>query len=279
MVDKKWKLLKLHNWDYLTDVMEDRFLSIAMQAALEAGEIIAKYFGKKHKFKYKNEDKSDFATQADLESEQKIIEILIKNFPTHSILAEESGRDDKKSEYTWVIDPLDGTYSFSIGFPYFAVSIGLLKDNKPVLGALYHIKEDKLYTAQKGKGAFMNGQPIKVSSRNNLPQAAIVVDLGSKPRRLPKIEMYILPLIKELGHIYSIGSTALGMVLTACGVGDGTVAQAWVWDFVAAAIIVEEAGGKVTDFKGEEIDWSQDRLNVLASNDLIHDQIVEAIKK
>src|SRR3989344_6854960 len=117
----------------------DNFLKVAKEAALEAGEIIAKYVGKKHKFKFKNEDKSDFATQADLESEQKIIQIITKNFPTHNIIAEESGRVSKDSEYTWVIDPLDGTISFAAGMQYFAVCIGLMRDKKPFLGVIYNI--------------------------------------------------------------------------------------------------------------------------------------------
>ena len=100
---------------------EDNFLKVAKEAAIEAGGIISKYFGKKHQYKFKSEDKSDFATQADLESEQKIIQILTKNFPDHNIIAEESGVVDKGSEYTWVIDPLDGTISFAAGMPYFAV--------------------------------------------------------------------------------------------------------------------------------------------------------------
>ena len=258
---------------------EDNFLKVAKEAALEAGQIIAKYFGKKHKYKFKNEDQSDFATQADLESEQKIIEILTKNFPTHNIIAEEGGRTDKSSEYTWVIDPLDGTYSFSIGLPYFAVLIGLLKKNEPILGVAYHVSTEELYTAQKDKGAFVNGKPIKVTSQDVLFRAGMIIDFCSKPRRTPKIDLYIVPLLKEVGHVHSIGSTALGMVLTAKGIEDAMVAQAWIWDFAAAFVIVKEAGGKVTDFEGKELDWSKDRLNVVASNGLIHDQILETLKK
>lgn len=258
---------------------EDNFLKIAKQAALEAGEIIAKYFGKKHKYKFKNEDKSDFATQADLQSEQKIVEILTKNFPTHNIIAEEGGKTDKNSQYTWVIDPLDGTISFAAGMPYFAVSIGLLKQKKSILGVIYHVSTKELYWAQLGKGVFLNDKKIAVSKKDQISAATMALDFGHLKRRAPKVDLYILPLFKVSGYIYAVGSASLSMALVGKGVQDGSVIQAWIWDFAAGAIIVKEAGGTVTDFEGNEPDWTKDRLNIVASNGLIHDQILGALKK
>ena len=258
---------------------EDKFLTVAKQVALAAGKIIAGYFGQKHTFNFKNKDKSDFATQADLEAQGKIIEILTKNFPEHNLIAEENVRINNNSEYAWVIDPLDGTFSFSIGMPNFAVSIGLLKNNEPVLGVIYYVIADELYYAQKGTGAFLNDKKIQVSKKDNLVSASMVVDLGHSSSRGPKIELYILPLSAKLGQMYSIGTTAGALGLVAKGVQDGNIAQAWIWDFVAGAIIVREAGGRVTDFEGKEPDWSKDRLNVLSTNGLIHDKILEALKK
>lgn len=258
--------------------MEDKFLEVAKQAALEAGKIIAGYIGKKHKYNYKNEDKSDFATQADLESEQKIIQIITKNFPNHNIIAEESGQVDKNSEYTWVIDPLDGTVSFAAGMPYFAVSVGLLKKNIPILGVIYHVVTKDLYWAKVGKGAFVNGKPIKVNQKNELSSANIVMDFGHKHRRLPKIDLYVKPLMKEAGYIYAIGSSVMSLMLVARGIQDGMIAQAWTWDGVAGTVIVQEAGGKITDFSGNPIDWTNPRLSIVATNSLIHDQILEVLK-
>lgn len=259
--------------------MEDDFLKVAKQAALEAGKIIAGYVGKKHQYNFKNEDKSDFATQADLKSEQKIVEILTKNFSNHSIIAEERGKTDKNSEYTWVIDPLDGTFSFSIGMPFFAVSIGLMKKNLPVLGVIYHVSSGDMYSASLGKGAFINGKKIHVSGKDDLFHASMQVDFGHKKRRAPKIDLYIVPLLKALGHIYSVGSASMCMAQTARGIQDGMIAQAWIWDFAAGSVIVKEAGGKVTDLAGKEIDWTSDRLNLIASNGLIHNAVLEVLKR
>lgn len=143
--------------------MKDKFLKVAKQAALEAGKVIQKYSGQAYQKNIKHKDVSDFSTDADLEAEEKIVGILTKNFPDHNIIAEESGKKNKGSKYTWVIDPLDGTLTFSLGIPYFTVSIGLLRDNKPFLGVIYNVSFENLYWAQSGKGSFLNGQKISVS--------------------------------------------------------------------------------------------------------------------
>lgn len=258
--------------------MEDQFLQIAEQAALEAGKIIAQRFGKEHQYNFKDGDLSDFATQADLLAEEKIVKILAENFPSHNIIAEEKNKLKNDSEYTWVIDPLDGTISFAVGMPYFAVSVALLKDNLPILGVIYHVAQNDLYWAQKGKGAYLNGQALAVSSKKDLTGAVVAMDFGHKKKRLPKIDLYIMPLLKQAGYIYSIGSSVMCLGLVAKGIQDAAVAQAWIWDFAAGAIIIAEAGGKVTDLEGNEPDWTKERLSVVASNGLIHDAILEALK-
>lgn len=257
--------------------MEENFLKIAKQAALEAGEIIAKHFGKKHQYKFKNKDKSDFATLADIESEQKIVQILTKNFPKHNIIAEENNKINKGSEYTWAIDPVDGTFSFAVGVPYYSVSIGLLKNNQPILGVIYNVSMKLIYWAQLNKGAFLNGKKIQVSSRDNLEEAAASLDFGHRKKRQEKTNKYITPLITKVGYIYSFGSAVATLGMVGQGILDVYVNEAWIWDFAAGVVIVREAGGKVTDFEGKEPDWSQDRLSILVSNGLIHDQILEAL--
>jgi len=159
--------------------MEEKFLKVAKQAALEAGKIISKYYGSKYQYNFKNEDNSDFATQADLESEEKVVEILTENFPDHSIIAEEKTRIEKQSEYRWAIDPLDGTFAFSIGVPYFCVSIGLIKNNKPILGVIYQPALNNLFYAQVGKGAYLNDKRIYASKRDKLDKCAVVLDFGA----------------------------------------------------------------------------------------------------
>ncbi len=259
--------------------MEEDFLKIAKQAALEAGEIITKYFGKEHQYKFKNKDQSDFATQADLRAEEKIVKILTQNFPEHNIIAEEGNKINKGSEYTWVIDPLDGSISFTYGMPYYGVSIGLIKDGKPILGVVYHIKFNELYWAIQGGGAYLNGKLIHVSTKEKLNEAGVVLDTGHRQKRQLKIDLYVTPLITKVGYAYSLGSAVIVLGMIASGILAGTVNQAWIWDFAAGTVIVREAGGRVTDFEGKEPDWSKERLNIVASNGLIHNQLLEILKQ
>lgn len=259
--------------------MEDNFLEVAKKAALEAGKIIIKYSGKKHKLSIKNNDVSDFATIADTEAERIITKILTTNFKDHSVIAEEGTRINKASEYTWLIDPLDGTISYNAGLPYFSVSIGLLKDNRPILGVILDVSSDNLYSAQTGKGTYLNGKLINVSRQSFLDKAVVDLDFGHRSRRQQKIRNYVNPLATKIGYLYSFGPAAGILGLISKGLFDGYVVQGWNWDFAAGAVIIREAGGKVTDFKGNEPDWSKLRLSIVASNGLIHDQILEVLKR
>lgn len=258
--------------------MEDQFLKVAKKAALEAGKIIQNYSGQVHQKTTKHEDLSDFATEADSASEKIITKIIQQHFPKHNIIGEEDGKIDNGSEYTWVIDPIDGTFSFEIGYPSYGVSIGLLKENEPIVGVIYQVATSELYSAQKGKGAYLNDQKISVSSRDKIEEAAVVLDTGHMQKRSAKFDLYIKPLFYKVGYPYSIGSAVGCLSLIGKGVFDGVVNQAWVWDFVAGAVIVREAGGRVSDFEGNEPDWSKERLNIVASNRLIHNQILEALR-
>lgn len=258
--------------------MEDTFLKVAKQAAIEAGKVIQKYsnqFGEKI---IKGGDKSDFVTQADLEAEKIIVKLLSDNFPSHSIVAEEGGGVNKKSEYVWMVDPLDGTFAFSRNIPYFSVSIGLLKDNKPILGVINLVEFKELYWAEKGKGAFLNGKKINVSDKQTVEEAAGVLGTGHIQTRQPKIEIYINKLINKIGHPFDFGSAAAALALVAKGTLDLYVSQAHPWDFVAGAIIVREAGGRVTDLQGNEPDWMKERFSIIGSNGLVHDHILEILR-
>ncbi|MBI2338480.1 inositol monophosphatase [Candidatus Daviesbacteria bacterium] len=258
--------------------MEDQFLKIAKQAALEAGKVIQKYSGKEQHKNIKHGDPTDYVTEADIEAEKTIVKILTTSFPDHNMLGEEQTKIEKNSKYTWVIDPLDGSISFGSGVPYFSVSIGLLEEGIPVLGVIYNVSFKQLYWARKGQGAFLNGKAIQVSQKNNLRESVSSLDFGHNVKRQYKLDLYVNKLITKMGYIYSFGSAvaSLGMV------GDGTldlyVNYAYPWDFVAGAVIVREAGGKVTDFEGNEPDWTKERLNIVASNGLVHEAILEALR-
>lgn len=268
-----WRMKRWYNY-----WVEDDFLKVAKKAALEAGEGIQKYSGQIYQKNTKHDDVSDVVTDADLKAEEIIVRILTKNFPDHSIFAEENGKKDKGSKYTWVIDPIDGTISFTHGVPYYSVSIGLLEKNVPVLGVTYNVSFNQLYWAVKGKGAYFNGEKIHVSNINALEEAACSMDFGHRKRRQDKIERYINPLINKVGYPYSFGSGVATLGFVASGILEAYVCQAWLWDFVAGTVIVREAGGLVTDFEGQEPDWTKERLNIVASNGLVHNQIIEALR-
>ena len=262
--------------------MSDIFLNVAKKAALEAGKVISKYSGGKLDRKIKKNDSSDFATKADLEAEKVIIKTIKDNFPDHNIVAEEGTNIDKKSEYTWAVDPLDGTLSFAVGVPSFTVSIGLLKNNEPIVGVIYHIADNDLYYAQKDKGAFLNNmltsKKIAVKKKDDLESAIVSMDFGHKRSRLQKFNEYGLPFIPKVGYIYSLGSGALALAYSAKGVFEAHFHIGGLWDILAGTLIIREAGGRVTDFKGQELDFSKERFSIIASNGLIHDQILEVLR-
>lgn len=257
---------------------EEIFLKVAKEAALNAGKIIEEYFGKKQKIYIKG-NISNFATQADLDAEESIIKSISANFPDHKIISEEMGENNNHSEYTWVIDPIDGTTGFEANLPFFVVSIGLLKKSELILGVIYWVSQNKLYYAQKGKGAYLNGKRIRVGKTKDLKQALIGFDFGHLNSRQRKHQNYFKPLMYKVRYPYVIAAVALLMALVAEGSLDGYCGDANIWDYAGAAIIIKEAGGKISDFQGEEIDWTKKRLQIATTNGLIHDELLEALKQ
>lgn len=253
---------------------ESIFLKVAQEAALEAGKAILR-FSKEELHVTTKAHVNDLATQADLESERIIIEILKREFPHHSVLSEEKGEDAKSSEYKWVIDPIDGTTAFTFGFPFFAVSIGLLKDNQPVLGVIYVVGADDMYWAEKDQGAYVNGVQISVSKRSNPKQAALFISLGNNPdTRVERFEKRIKPFVQNSRFIYMIGAVATEVAFVTRGFGDCVISKTKVWDIAAGAAILAEAGGTITDWEGNEIDWTNQSIEWIASNGSIHNEIL-----
>jgi myo-inositol-1(or 4)-monophosphatase len=253
-------------------------LEAAREAALKAGEITLSFRGKSLGTIEKGRI-GDFATKADLASERAILEILQKSFPKHSFKSEEIGLIDNGSEYLWVIDPLDGTIVFKSGLPFYAISIGLLKDMRPILGVINLPGMRSLYWANKGKGAYLNGDPIKVSEESDLKKSLICAELGYEKDRKAVITKSLLPLTLKSRYTPIFGCTAFDLALVASNVLEGCVHTAYPWDFAAGAILVEEAGGQVTDQKGKPVDWSKDWMDVFASNGLIHNEVLSIIQQ
>lgn len=254
---------------------DSKFLEVAKKAAIEAGKIVKKYSRAELQLHNKGHF-ANFATQADLESEAKVLEIIKENFPEHNIIAEEGGGVENNSEYTWAIDPIDGTIPFVSGFPVYSVSVGLLKNNKPFVGVINQIGTGELYWAEEGNGSFVNGKEITVSKNKSLDNALIALDFGHKDRQ-NKLKKFFEPIVDKIRQPFCINASAVVMAYVARGYFDGSFQPAHIWDFAAGSIIVLEAGGKISAFDGGEVVWKKD-MELAASNGLVHEELVNAFK-
>jgi myo-inositol-1(or 4)-monophosphatase len=248
-----------------------------VEIAKEAGEVIRDGFGKNFLVEYKT-NVANLVTEIDKKSEEKIINFVKKEFPTHSILAEESGRHGTASENLWVIDPLDGTTNFAHGLPIFSVSIGVLRNEEIVYGVIYDVMRDALYSTEKGSGAFCNDRRLHVSTNADLKKSVLVTGFPYNIDENPDYaaERFVA-FLKEARAIRRLGSAAIDMCYVAEGVFDGF----WEvslnsWDMAAGKILIEEAGGIVTDFKGLPINIFQKQI--LATNGRIHNKMIDVLK-
>jgi len=245
--------------------------------ARQAGAILMEGFGNVRHIQQKGA--IDLVTEFDKRSEEIIISVIQKEFPDHAILAEESGQNNTISEYQWVIDPLDGTTNFAHGIPIFSVSIGLLKNNSPIVGVVYDPFRNEMFSAELGHGATLNNHPIHVSSRKDLGQAVISTgfpyDLRTNPRNNFAQFIHFQLRTRSVRHL---ASAALDCAWTAMGRLDGY----WEfgvkpWDIVAGTLIVREAGGRVTSVVGNENFLSDD--TILVSNGLLHEQMLRVLRE
>ena len=249
-----------------------------IQISHEAGEIVRNGFGKNFGIEFKTNE-ANLVTDIDKASEKHIKEFIQKKYPAHSILAEEGGEIKKDSEYQWVIDPIDGTTNFAHGLPIFSISIGLQKNGMTVSGVVYDVMQNITYAAEKGGGSFADSQRIKVSNNDNIKHSVLVTgfpyNISDNPENA--LEKFTA-LTRASRGIRRLGSAALDFCYVAKGVFDGF----WEvylnpWDICAGKLIVEEAGGLVTGFLGEEINIYTRRI--LATNGKIHDKMMEFLKK
>ncbi len=247
-----------------------------IQISKEAGEIVREGFGKNFSIEYKT-NASNLVTEIDKKSEALIIDFINKEFPGHSVLAEESGEHGTSSEYHWVIDPLDGTTNFAHGLPIFAVSVGVQKNGETICGVVYDVMRDEIYSAEKGSGSFRNGMKLKVSSNDNLRKSVLVTgfpyDIAENPDHA--IERFIASL-KAARAVRRLGSAAIDFCYVASGVFDGFwEVHLHPWDICAGKLIVEEAGGLVTNFYDEKINIYSKQI--LATNNLVHNPMIQLL--
>lgn len=252
-------------------------LEVAIKASLEAGEILEKYFETEILKEFK-EDKSP-VTIADKESEEIIKNIIIEAFPTHSILGEETGLTDNKSEYKWHIDPIDGTRNFANGIPIFAVSIALEYKGEVIVGAVYNPPTKNLFYAEKGKGAYLNNKRIFVS-KDEINQAMVTVSTSKKEidQKLYRELLHDFPGGRVVRSVRDIGCAALDLAYVARGGFEANIQLGLsTYDFAAGVLLVQEAKCKITKLDGSP--WMFPDNYFIVSNGVFHDVLVEEVKK
>jgi myo-inositol-1(or 4)-monophosphatase len=252
----------------------------ASRIAMQAGALLRDYYHKGVATEYKGD--VDLITEADRASEKLIVERLHAVFPGHGVYGEEGTRSQLESEYRWYIDPLDGTTNFAHGFPVFCVSMGLERraaslpkseDGEIVAAVIYDPLRDELFTAEKGKGAFLNGSTIHVSRTRVLAEALVATGFPSHKRHdNPNIHFYQQFTLRSHG-VRRAGSAALDLAYTACGRVDAY----WefnlnAWDTAAGALLVTEAGGTMSRYDGSS--FRLDSKEILATNGLLRDEML-----
>ena len=253
-------------------------LEIAKAAAVAGGEVLAGYF--RQGVVMRTKQACDFVSDADVEAERAIADVISKAFPHHAILGEEERKADISAEHLWVIDPLDGTTNFAHDIPHFAVSIAYYYRGEPIVGVVYNPARTDWFHATKGGGAYSGETRLSVASHTSLSQS--LVGVGFYVDRTAMLEptlASIRDLFAEQIHcIRRFGSAALDLAHVATGLyGAYFEYQLSPWDFAAGRLIVEEAGGRVTNCRGEKL--LLERSSILASNSLLHDAVQKIVGK
>jgi myo-inositol-1(or 4)-monophosphatase len=252
--------------------------STLLKATKAAGLLIKEYAEKGFSINQKD-GLNNPVTEADLASEDLIISIIRAEFPDHHILTEEAGNLPTDSNYKWIIDPIDGTVNFAHLIPLCCVSIGIEKDGEVIMGAIYNPFIDEFYFAEKGKGAFCNDKPIGVSAQKNVSLSCLVTGFPYTYVEEPNGALEVFARFVRAGvSVRRLGSAAMDLCWVACGRFDGYFEQSLKpWDSAAGFLLVNEAGGKVTNFKGEP--YSPYDKKIIATNGTIHDELFEWLHK
>jgi myo-inositol-1(or 4)-monophosphatase len=247
------------------------FSETAAEIARESGAIIKKYLDQKIGFELKGE--FDLVTEADRTSERLIVERLRAHYPSHAIVAEEGGGQQGSSEYRWYVDPLDGTTNFAHGFPAFNVTLGLERAGELIAGVVFDPLRNEMFSAERGAGAHLNGQRIRVSKVPTVESSLVATGFPSRKRH-ENVNIHFYYQLAMLSHgVRRAGAAALDLAYVACGRLDAF----WEfglnpWDVAAGVLLIEEAGGKCSDMRGAKVDLRGAHL--LADNGTVHEEIL-----
>jgi myo-inositol-1(or 4)-monophosphatase len=253
-------------------------LKTTLLNAVEAGAKELRNFFNNPDLKISNKEGiNNWVTEADHAAEKAIFEVIQKEFPNHFILSEETGEISTDSDVKWIIDPIDGTINFASGIPICCVSIGVEKNGEMILGAVYNPFINELFFAEKGKGATLNGKKISVSTKKVLLNSCLVTGFPYTYLDMENGPLQIFErLIRKGVPVRRLGSAAIDLCWVACGRFEGFYEhKLCAWDSAAGYLIVEEAGGKVTDMKGNK--YSPYQHQIVATNGLIHDDLVAVV--
>jgi myo-inositol-1(or 4)-monophosphatase len=255
-------------------------LNFAIQTAQEAGRVLAEKFGRAS-LAVERKGEIDLVTEADLAAERLIVERVRSYFPRHSILTEEAGevlRDERPSEFKWIVDPLDGTTNYAHGYPCFCVSIALERAGEIVLGVVHDPTRDETFAAERGEGATLNGRRARVSATEDLGRAMLCTGFPYDVRERTEFARHFTNFIMSAQAVRRDGAAALDLAYVACGRFDGFWEEGLrPWDVAAGKLIVEEAGGRVTHYDGSPFHIYTPPI--AASNGLIHDEMLGVLTK
>jgi myo-inositol-1(or 4)-monophosphatase len=256
--------------------MWEKETSVAARAAVESGKILNNMFGGKTGIEKKGE--IDLLTEADILSENAVMEIINKNFPRDAILTEESGEHGRESDRLWIIDPLDGTTNFAHSFPFFSVCIALRVQDEMVLSVVYNPFMNEYFEARRGEGAFLNKNPIKVSKAEDLKDSLVGTGFSYSVYKDPTRAMGLLQnMIMSVQGVRRPGAASVDLCYVASGRLDGFWEEGLQpWDTAAGSLIVKEAGGIVSDFEGEE--YSPFQKSIVAANPHIYPKMLDILR-
>ena len=242
-------------------------LDTALSAASKAGEVLRAAFGIEHDITYKGE--VDLVTEVDAEAEQVIRNELLGTFPTHGMLAEEGGELAGEAEARWIVDPLDGTTNYAHGLSIFCVSIALQRAGEVVLGVVHDPMGEETFIAERGRGATLNGDPINVSDTGELIRALIATGLPYDRAEMPEALELFGRFAASTRGMRRLGSTALDLCYVASGRLEGYYERGiWPWDLAGGSVILEEAGGRLTNYRGDKLELAG--REIVASNGRLH---------
>jgi len=250
-------------------------LETAIEAARQVGKILLEEFGRSHEIR--NKGLRDIVTETDLAAQAKAIEIIRSQYPDHDIWAEEvSQTPDGASDYCWIVDPLDGTTNYARGFPCFSVSLALSHRGKLILGVVYDPLRNQLFRAQRGQGAYLNDDQIHVGAAEKLMDAVVGLDWAREQELRSQMAQLVAEIAPGVWTLRSMGSAALALCSVAAGWTDAYFHLSLKpWDVAAGSVIIQEAGGAVSDLAG--LPWRPSSGDCLASNGLIHETMLNLL--